>query len=302
MASGRARLDGLALGAPVQILVTGANSITGHAVIRHLVACGAGVTGLIPDAATQGAIAGLGATPFAGDMRDVVAVRQAMAGCERVYHICPAGTPGEVEIGEAVIAAAQESPIALFGYHSVIAPHIEEIPSHWAKMQVQMALMRAGLPFSVVQPALTMADLMFDPVAIRGAGELALPFAPDTPLPWVDIEDVGAAVAALMTKPGQQGGTYELCGTGQPLTPRDMAKHMTAAFGVAVEASVCSFDAFVERLPRDGIDAGQAASFRALADYLGRTGLRAGNPNVLTLLLGRQPTTFEQFLTRLAGE
>lgn len=258
----------------MRILVTGADGITGQAVIRHLVARGADVSDLASDE----------------DLRDADMLRRAMAGCERVYHICPAGVPDEVEIGEAVIAAAQASDISLFGYHSVIAPHIEEIPAHWAKMQVQMALMRAGLPFSVVQPALTMADLLLDPAAIRGAGELALPFAIDTPLPWVDIEDVGAAVAALMTKPGQQGGTYELCGTGQPLTPRDMAKHMSDAFGVPISASVCSFDA------------GQAASFRPLADYLGRTGLRAGNPNVLTLLLGRQPTTFEQFVERLAPE
>lgn len=282
MASGRARLDGLALGVPglsMKILVTGADEITGHAVIRHLVARGAEVAGLVPNEASQAAIADFGATPAVCDLHDGDALRQAMAGCERVYHICPAGMPNEVEIGEAVIAAAQRSDIELFGYHSVIAPHIEEVPAHWAKMRVQMVLMRAGVPFSVVQPALTVADLMLDLVAIRGAGELSLPFAGDTPLPWVDIEDVGEAVAALMCKPGQQGGTYELCGTGQPLTPRDMARDMAAVFGVPVNAK-------------------QVESLSALADYLGQYGLRAGNPNVLTLLLGRPPTTFEQFLAR----
>ncbi len=273
MAPGRVRLVGVALGARVRILVTGADGIAGQAVIRHLVAGGVEVTGLASDE----------------DLRDADMLRRAMAGCERVYHICPAGAPDEVEIGDAVIGAAQASDISLFGYHSVIAPHIEEIPSHWAKMQVQMALMRSGLPFSVVQPALTVADLMLDPVAVCETGELVLPFAADTPLPWVDIEDVGEAAAVLMTKPGQQGGSYELCGTGQPLTPRDMAKHMSDAFGVPISASLCS------------VDAGHTASFRALAEYLSRHGLRAGNPNVLTLLLGRPPTSFERFLARSDG-
>jgi len=286
----------------MRILVTGANGITGHAVIRHLVARGADVSGLVGQEASQTVIADLGATPFVGDLRDEKALQQAMAAAERVYHICPAGASDEVEIGEAAIAAAQASDISLFGYHSVIAPHIEEVPAHWAKMQVQMALMRSGMAFTVVQPALTVVDLLLDPAAIRGAGELALPFAADTPLSWVDIEDVGEAVAALMTKPGQQGGAYELCATGHPLTPREMAKYMADAFGVAIDASVCSFDAFADRPTHDATDVEQAASFRPLADYLGRYGLRAGNPSVLTMLLGRQPTTFEQFLTRLAQE
>lgn len=272
----------------MRILVTGANGITGHAVIRHLVARGAGVTGLVSQDTSQANIAGLGATPIVGDLRDAGVLRLAMEGMERVYHICPAWLPDEVEIGEAVISAAQSSDISLFGYHSTIAPHIEEVPSHWAKMQVQMALMHSGLPFSIVQPAAYMQDAI---AGLKGSN-LELPYRIDAPLSWVDVEDVGEAVAILMTRPDQAGGTYEFCGTDTPLAAIDISEILSLHRQQSIEARTVPIEEFVRHMPYKEFSASQLDRLKDYYRFVGEFGMRAGNSRILAMLLGRSPTPF----------
>jgi uncharacterized protein YbjT (DUF2867 family) len=281
----------------VRIIVTGADTITGHVVVRHLVASGADVSGLVSQEKLQGTITSLGATPVVGDLRDATVLRRAMAEVERVYHICPAWVPDEIEIGEAIIAAAQASDISLLGYHSALAPHIEEVPSHWAKMQVQMALMRSGIPVSVFQPAAYMQNIAGQ---IIDHGELALPVRVDAPLSWVDVEDVGKAVANLMTRPGQHGGTYELCGTETPLSPRDIAAELARALGRPVEAVACPFEEFVRQPPYDDFDGARLERLNTYYRFIDEFGMHAGSPKVLTMILGRPPTSFAEFAQQLA--
>ncbi len=279
----------------MRILVTGANGICGHAVIRQLVARGADVCGLVSQPAAQAAIERLGATPVVADLRDEKALRHAMTGIERVCHICPAWHPDEAEIGEAVIAAAGASDISLFGYHSVIAPHLEEVPSHWAKVQVQMALMRSGVPFSVFQPAAYMQCLTGH---LADGSELAVPYRVDAPLSWVDVEEVGEAVAAVMTRPEQRGGTYELCGTAAPMTPNDIAAELAGALGRPVEAVAHPFAEFIQRPPYDTLDGARLERLEAYYRFVDSFGMRAGNPNVLAMLLGRPPASFADVAQR----
>lgn len=283
----------------MRILVTGANGITGRTVIRQLVARGAEVTGFIRQETSQTAIAALGATPFVGDLRDNTALRQAMAAVERVYHICPAWTPDEVEIGEAVIAAAQASDISLLGFHSVIAPHLEEVPSHWAKLQVQMALMSSGVAFSIFQPVAYMQNLAGALARSPISGNLALPYRVDAPLSWVDVEDVGEAVAVLMTRPGQRGGTYELCGTDRPLTSLDIAKIQSLIIGQEIDAFACPFEAFIEQPPYNEFSAERLERLNAYYRFVDDFGMPAGNSRVLTMILERPPVTFSAYAERI---
>ncbi|NNE85627.1 MAG: NmrA family NAD(P)-binding protein [Alphaproteobacteria bacterium] len=279
----------------MRILVTDANGTTGHAVIRHLVARGADVVGLVSQDSSRANIAGLGATPIVGDLRDIEALRLAMDGVERVYHICPAWLPDEVDIGEAVISAAQSSDISLFGYHSTIAPHLEEVPSHWAKMQVQMALMHSGLPFSIVQPAAYMRDAF---EGLKG-NNLEPPYRTDAPLSWVDVEDVGEAVAILMTRPDQAGGTYELCGTDTPLAAIDMAVILSQHRRQPIAARTMPIEEFVRHSPYTGFSAAQLDRVRAYFRFVDEFGMRACNSKILAMLLGRSPTPFGAVAERL---
>lgn len=275
----------------MRILVTGADTISGQTVIRHLVARGVAATGLVLGGdEAKSTIEELGAAAIVGDVRDGDVLRAAMAQVERVYHICADWHPDEADIGAAVIAAARDSNVELFGYHSAVAPHLEDVPSHWAKMQVQMALMQSGLAFSVFQPAAYMQGLQQAVRVAVDSGELAVPFDVDARLTWVDAEDAGEAIATVMARPQQQGGTYELCGTAAPLSARDIAAGLSAVSNQPIEARACSPEAF---------DPDCTELRKSYWRFVDRYGMRAGNPNVLAMLLGRPPVSFEQYLARV---
>jgi nucleoside-diphosphate-sugar epimerase len=160
-----------------------------------------------------------------------------------------------------------------------------------------MALMQCGLPFSVVQPAAYMQNLV---QALKN-GELTQPYRVDALLSWVDAEDVGEAVALLMTKPNQGGGTYELCGTDVPLTTRDIAETLSQSLQQHIDARACPVEDFVQYPPYNGFSTVQLDRLEAYFRFIEAFGMRAGNPNVLTLILGRAPTSFSAVAERLVG-
>ena len=73
---------------------------------------------------------------------------------DKIYHVCPSWILDEIEVANKIIKISQGSDISLLGYHSVMTPHFDSVPSLWNKMQVQMLLMKSHLPFTVIQPAI----------------------------------------------------------------------------------------------------------------------------------------------------
>ena len=71
----------------MQVLVTGATGFVGSAVVRLLLARGERVRVLARAGSDRGNIADLAVEVAIGDLRDEASLRQAMAGCEALYHV-----------------------------------------------------------------------------------------------------------------------------------------------------------------------------------------------------------------------
>ena len=93
-------------------------------------------------------------------MRDDDAIRFAMQGVRAVYHICPNMSPDEIAIGKLVIGEARKVQVEHFVYHSVLHPQTEKINHHWQKLQVEEMIFKSGLPFTILQPAPYMQNLL----------------------------------------------------------------------------------------------------------------------------------------------
>ena len=72
------------------VFVTGGTGVVGTPVVRYLVEAGREVRGLARSDASASLLAGMGATPVAGDICDPDSLARALAGCEVVYHIAGA--------------------------------------------------------------------------------------------------------------------------------------------------------------------------------------------------------------------
>jgi uncharacterized protein YbjT (DUF2867 family) len=130
------------------------------------------------------------------------------------------------------------------------------------------------------------------------AGELALPAGP-VGEPFVDLEDVADAAAAVLTEPGRHvGRTYELTGP-RSITFGEAVDLISRAAGRPLVYKQISPAEYTAALVEQGVgedDAHHVAEMFVLMEQ----GLIAGTTDTLAGLLGRAPRTFEDYVLRTA--
>lgn len=279
------------------IVITGAAGKTGTAVIRALARRGQVVRAFVHRAEQREAVLRAGATEAqAGDLNDAASLRQVMQAAAAVYHICPNMHPDELAIGRQVIEVAQAVGIAHFVYHSVLHPQVEAMPHHWQKVRVEEVLLASSLPFTIMQPTAYMQNLRSNWARMQSEGILAIPYPPEARLSLVDVGDVGEAAAIVVTEPGHQGATYELCGTG-PMSQHEVAGILAGVLGLPIRAEMVALDEWEKSAKEAGLGAYAVATLKQMFASYAAHGL-VGNPNVLRWLLGRKPTTVSEFARR----
>jgi uncharacterized protein YbjT (DUF2867 family) len=279
------------------ILVTGAAGKTGRAVIRALTAKGEAVRALVHCPEQIQTVEVLGAQQVVvGDMRLQATMDQAAQSIRAVYHICPNVSPDEVAIGRVAIAAARSVGIEHFVYHSVLHPQVEAMPHHWQKLRVEEQLFESGLSYTILQPAAYMQNVLAHWDQIMGQGVYPVPYAVETRLGMVDLEDVAEAAAVVLIEPGHTGAVYELVGA-EMLSQTEVATILSQQLGRPVRAEAVPLETWERQARESGLGDYQVETLVKMFRYYERYGFW-GNPRVLGWLLGRPPTTFVAFVER----
>jgi NAD(P)H dehydrogenase (quinone) len=279
------------------ILVTGAAGKTGRAVVRALQERGAAVRALVYRAAQVQGLKQAGAQDvIVGDMRRPDTWSAATQGARAVYHICPNLSADEVAIGHLALDAARQAALDHFVYHSVLHPHIESMPHHWQKMRVEELLLESHLPFTILQPGAYMQNVLAAWDEIKDRGLYRVPYAIETRLGMVDLEDVAEAAAIVLTRPGHKRATYELAGP-EAFTQSEVASILSQQLGRTIHVEVIPSDVRERQARRAGLDEHQVRTLVAMFRYYERFGFW-GNPGVLEWLLGRPPNSFAGFVAR----
>ena len=282
------------------ILVTGAAGKTGRAVIEALAGQGEVVRALVHRPEQAAVVERLGASEaIVGDMTDRDTMQRAVRGVRAVYHICPNMHPHEVAIGQAAIDAARAAGVAHFVYHSVLHPQTEAMPHHWQKLRVEERLLESGLPFTILQPAAYMQNLLVHWPRITAEGVYPVPYALETRLSLVDLQDVAAAAALVLGEEGHAGATYELVGTAA-LSQQEVAEVLSRQLGRPVRAEAVDRETWQRGARAAGLGEYAIETLLKMFRYYERYGF-AGNPRVLTWLLGRPPKTLADFIGRRVG-
>lgn len=279
------------------ILVLGAAGKTGQAVIKRLAARGQRIRGLVRRQEQVVVLERLGVREVVvGDMSARRTLAQAVEGARAIYHICPNMHPEEEIIGQNVIGAAQSAGIEHFVYHSVLHPQVEVMAHHWQKMRVEEMLFASGLTYTILQPAAYMQNVLANWERIARDGVYMVPYALETRLSLVDLEDVAEAAAIVLSEAGHMGATYELCGS-ELLSQREVAEIMGQQLGRDVRGKTIPFEVWEERARSAGLGDYAVQTLVRMFRYYERHDFW-GNANVLGWLLGRSPTTFAGFLER----
>lgn len=286
------------------ILVTGSAGKTGKAVVRRLVEQGQIVRALVFRAEQIQALETLGAhETLAGDMRSLDFVQRALKGIDEVYHICPNVHPDETAIGETLIEASETVGIKHFVFHSVLHPQVEAMPHHWKKMRVEERLFESKLPYTILQPAAYMQNILTNWENIAKTGKYVVPYAVESRISMVDLEDVvQVAAKVLLESPANGdkalhlGAIYELVGT-PPMSQTEVAAVLSQRIGHPVQAESISIEDWIRNARASGLDDYRVDTLVKMFEYYEKHGLW-GSSNVLSWLLNRPTTSFDGFVKR----
>ena len=283
------------------ILVTGAAGKTGRVVIGCLAAKKQRVRALVRREHQVEQVRAIGAAEAViGDMLDESVLRQAVQGVLAVYHICPNVHPEEIAIGKVSIAAAVTAGVQHFVFHSVLRPQIETMPHHWLKMRVEEALFQSGISFTILQPAPYMQNVIANWDGVVERGVLAAPYSVQSQSSPVDLHDVADAVAIVLCEDGHRGATYELCGP-EVLTQSEQAAKISVEIGRTVRAQQIEMDEWERRARANGLGEYARETLLKMFRYYDQHGFW-GNSHTLHALLGRQPTSYADFVKRVLHE
>lgn len=280
------------------ILITGAGGKTGRAIINALSKVES-VCAFVHKAEQASVVKSLGVEKvIVGDMRDESAIRPAMEAVRAVYHICPNMSPDEAAIGNLVIGEARKAGVANFVYHSVLHPQTEKMNHHWQKLRVEEMIFESGLPFTILQPAPYMQNLLSAWKSIVEGGMLRVPYSVESKFSFVDLEDVAESARVVLTEPGHNNAVYELAGAS-PMSHVEVAEIFGRTLKHPVRAE--KEEISVWRLRTKGLSEYAAENLEKMFEYYDHWGL-VGNINVLSWLLDREPVSLQSFIERTVKE
>ena len=231
------------------VLVTGATGNTGRPLVELLSNRGVPVRAMVRSAAGRERLAGLPIEVVIADFDDPTAMSTALDGVERTYLVTPsseraqeqqerfvelaakAGVQHLVKLSQ--LAADEGSPVRFLRYHAAVERRIRE----------------RSIGFTFLRPNLYFQGLLALSGPIREQGVLPAPIG-EARVSAVDVRDIAAVAATVLTEPGHLGTTYTITGPAA-VTHAEIAE----AIGAAANRPVAFVDVPPETL---------AASLRGL--------------------------------------
>lgn len=250
----------------MRVFLTGATGYLGMALARWLRAEGHAVTAVVRPASSAGPLCEIGVSTYRGDITDRFSLREPMAGADWVVHLAAELDPAapvermraiNVEGSEAVASLAHKlgvgrflsvSSVAYFGgsppdgaLATEDSPLQLPFPSAYSatKHEGERAIRewaKRGLKVTTVYPALIYGP----PGKKRGSNSFLSAFArgkfpvlvgADRKTSWVHVDDVVAALCAILDGRGVDGRAFLLA--GEVVTVRELARRIAEHTGVA---------------------------------------------------------------------
>lgn len=275
------------------ILLTGASGTVGGAVLDELRRSGAGFKAMYRSEGDAGK-APAGTQHVIADFANKDSLRRAVEGVDEVFLVC-APIPQLVQLQSNMIEVCEEQGVRGVVLNSSLGAgdYDKSFPSWHA--QVEQKLRGTKLDYVILRPNGFMQNIVaYDAPTIRtqGAFYAALDAAK---ISLVDVRDVGAAAARILSAPGTHAGkTYELNGP-EAVTSEEIAARISRMLGRTVKYVDVPEQALRESMASAGTLEWLVTALLDLQRYY-VSGKCAEVTDVLPKLLGRPSTTLDEFL------
>ena len=282
----------------MSILVTGGTGTVGSAVVKELVARGAGVKVLTRDPAKLKHLQGV--TAVQGNLLEPASVRRAFDGVDSVFLL---NAVSQTEASEALMATtgmrlAKVKRVVYLSVHQ--ADKAAWLPHFGSKIGVEEALKVSGIPFTILRPNnFYQNDYWFKDVLLQ-YGVYPQPLG-SAGVSRVDVRDIAEAAAVTLTTSGHEGQTYDLVGP-EAVTGESTAKSWSAALGKPIAYGGDDLDAW-EKQQLQYLPDWMVFDFRYMYEHFQKNGLIASGEAIRrqTTLLGHAPRGFDAFAKETAA-
>jgi uncharacterized protein YbjT (DUF2867 family) len=276
------------------ILVTGATSAVGTAVLKELLARKIPVRAFVHQPAAAERVKAQGAEAFVGDLTERASTQKALQGIERVYLI----TPTAEQLFASEHLWAEEARKA--GIHYVVKQsEIGADPQSLSPLlqqhgRAEEAIRTSGVPYTILRTLYFMQN--FGPLYAQSIITSGMIFAPlaHARISYVDARDVGAVAAHLLTEEGHQDQEYEVTGP-EALSCVQLAEIFSTLLDVPVRYTAISDEeaqqALLKRYP-----AWTARAVLTLLQFY-RQGGGASVTRVIEEVTAHKPCTVVTYLT-----
>jgi uncharacterized protein YbjT (DUF2867 family) len=283
----------------MNILVTGGTGTVGSQVARELVSRGEKVSILTRDAGKARNLPA-GATVVTGNLGEVSTVRRIFQNIDAVF-LVNVVNPAESHEGLLPVCAMRYSSVKRIVYLSVHNADVAAyLPHFGAKVGVEEAIRRSGIPFTILRPNNFYQNDYWFQEPLMKAGIYPQPLG-DVGLSRVDVRDIAEAAAVALTQSGHEGQSYDLVGP-ELHTGESTAQVWARALGRPVKYAGNDLDAW-EKQSLQYMPDFLVYDFRAMYDFFQKEGLKASQEAIdrQTKMLGHSPRSFGAFAAETAA-
>jgi uncharacterized protein YbjT (DUF2867 family) len=273
------------------ILVTGATGTNGRELVDELKKRRVPFRAMLRDA-NKRSLLPEGVEIVEGDFAKPDTVARALDGVDHAFLVSPSSEQsGELE--KSFIAAAKNAGVAHVVKLSVIGADLHST-SRFQRFhrEVEIELENSGMGWTNLRPNLFMqTTLSYKPTIVSQNAIFAS--AGNSRISAVDVRDIAAVAAVMLTEAGHEGKNYIITGP-EALTHTEMAAHLSEALGKQVRYVDVPYSVTRDALLQMRIPAWQVEGIIELNDMYKR-GEAAGVTDTVRSVAKKEPITFAQF-------
>ena len=279
------------------IAVVGATGNTGRAAVKELRALGEVPLCIVRNAEKAREVLGTDAKVAIAEVHDRAAMEKALQGVKRVFIVTghnPQSGEQQINVLEAAKAAGAEYVVKVSGGKAMATPD-SDTPVGRGHHSVENAMRASGLKWVILRPGLFMQNTLGQAALIKGESKMALPFAADLPLAFIDTRDAGA-VGAHVVRDAQKYAGQDITYTGRQSNYANFAKDFSEVLGRPITYIAASYEGAEKALKARGLPDWLVNHQLVIAKLAAKGGFSPENTKPIKDILGREPITTKQFV------
>ncbi|WP_158501727.1 SDR family oxidoreductase [Vitiosangium sp. GDMCC 1.1324] len=279
------------------IVITGATGSVASQIIPLLTSAGVKVRAVVRNVDKAAALAAQGVALVEGDLDRPRTLGKVFDGADSAMLIAPPGPRAPQQYSSALWAARQSGVKHVVRLSAIGAAHDAPTVNSRLHALSDTELERSNIPYTILKPHFFMQNLFMAAQSVAQEGAIYLPMG-DGRMGIIDVADIAAVAAHVLTTPGHENKTYTLTGP-RSISMHEVAAAFTEALGRPIQYVPVPAEAFDQQLAQAGVD---EFSRTLLGDYFAAYSRNWGDlvTDVVPRLLGRPARSIAEFARAVA--